>query len=156
MAAVVADASPLIALHQIEQLGLLEGLFGQVVIPPAVAGEVAPSLPTLPAWIHVRELTQPVNARITRAGLGQGESEALGLALQIEADLVIVDDRPARRLAVELGCSVAGTAGVLVMAKRAGLITAVRPHIDRLLTFDFRIAPAIVEEVLAQAGEHQA
>jgi uncharacterized protein len=109
MAAVVADASPLIALHQLRHLALLERLFGEVEIPPAVAYEVAPSLPELPPWILVRSLSRPVISTILRAGLGRGETEALGLAQERNAELVIVDDRPARRLALSLGLSVAGT-----------------------------------------------
>src|SRR4029077_13768574 len=103
MAAVVADTSPLIALHQIEHLSVLKSLFVEVHIPPAVAREAAPSLPDLPSWIVVRELTQPVGSDVLRAALGVGENETLGLALEVKADVVIVDDRPARRLALRLG-----------------------------------------------------
>jgi len=153
MAAVVADASPLIALHQIDHIALLEQLFAQVEIPPAVAREVTPSLPVLPPWIRVRPLTRPLDSVILRAALGRGETEALGLAQELEADLVIADDRPARRLAAQLGLSVAGTAGILATAKRAGFIPAVRPLLDQLLSLGFRISPAIIERVLTDADE---
>jgi predicted nucleic acid-binding protein len=153
MAAVVADASPLIALHQIDHLELLERLFAQVEIPPAVAREAAPSLPVLPSWILVRQLSQPIDSLVLRAALGRGEAEALALAQQTRAELVIIDDRPARRLALNLGLSVAGTAGILARAKRAGFILAVRPLIEQLLRLGFRISPAIIEQVLADADE---
>jgi uncharacterized protein len=153
MAAVVADASPLIALHQLQHLALLERLFAQLEIPPAVAREVAPSLPELPPWILVRPLSRPVSPVILRAGLGRGETEALGLAQERNAEMVILDDRPARRLALGLGLPVAGTAGILGRAKRAGLIPAVRPQIERLVSLGFRLSPAIVELVLVDAGE---
>ncbi|MEA2336930.1 MAG: hypothetical protein QOE82_937 [Thermoanaerobaculia bacterium] len=71
MAGVIADASPLIALHQIGQISLIERLFGQILIPSAVAREVSPSLPTLPAWITARDLTRPIGSEILRASLGQ-------------------------------------------------------------------------------------
>jgi len=67
---VVADASPLIALQQIDQLALLKALFDEVVIPPAVAREVAPRL-MLPSWIRERALLQPIErspARLPRTG----------------------------------------------------------------------------------------
>lgn len=153
MAAVVADASPLIALHQIGVLSVLSRLFSQVDIPPEVADEVSPSIPILPAWVLVRQLTQPVNRVISSAGLGRGETAALGLAQQLNADLVILDDRAARRLALELGLAVAGTAGILGRAKRERLIPAVRPHLERLLALGFRLAPSIVQRALADAGE---
>jgi hypothetical protein len=153
MAAVVADASPLIALQQLGLLSLLEWLFGRVEIPAAVAREVAPSVPELPAWIRVRTLAQPIAAEILRASLGAGESEALGLALEVEAALLIVDDRPARRLAAGLGLPVAGTAGILMRAKQAGLVPAVCPLLDQLIQLGFRLAPAIRASVLAEVGE---
>jgi len=103
MAAVVADTSPLIALHQIGHLPLLKSLFVEVQIPFAVAREATPSLPDLPSWIVARELNQPIGSEVVRASLGSGESQAVSLALELKADLVILDDRPARRLALGLG-----------------------------------------------------
>jgi hypothetical protein len=88
LAAVVADASPLIALHQLDHLGLLERLFTEVLIPPVVAQEVSPSLPVLPAWIRIRQLSRPIGDIIFRTALGQGETEALGLAKELAAELV--------------------------------------------------------------------
>ena len=98
---VVSNASPLIALRQIGHLQLLEQLFGTVLIPPAVAREVAPTV-ALPAWVGQQVLTQPVGPRILGASLGPGESEAISLALETKAKLVMLDDRPARRLAQAL------------------------------------------------------
>jgi predicted nucleic acid-binding protein len=67
MAGVIADASPLIALHQIGQISLIKRLFGPILIPSAVAREVSPILPALPAWIMVRDLTQPLGSEILKA-----------------------------------------------------------------------------------------
>jgi uncharacterized protein len=153
MAAVVADTSPLIALHQIGHLSLLKSLFVEVYVPPAVAREAAPSLPGLPLWIVARELAQPVASEVLRVSLGEGERETLALALELRADVVILDDRPARRLAVGLGLSAVGTAGILVRAKRIGLIAAVRPLLENLLDAGFRLSPAIRSRVLTDAGE---
>jgi uncharacterized protein len=153
MAAVVADTSPLIALHQIGQLQLLERLFGEVLVPPAVAREAAPSLPEPPAWIRTVTPTQPIGSEVLRASLGPGESEALSLALELRADIVILDDRQARRLASGLGLHVAGTGGILLRAKRAGFIPAVRPLVEQLLAFDFHLSQTIRNEILAAADE---
>ncbi len=81
-AVVVADASPLIALQQIGMLDLLRSEFGEVVVPPAVAREIRPSVPSLP-WITERPLGQPLASRVLRASLGPGESEALSLAVEL-------------------------------------------------------------------------
>jgi len=153
MAAVVADTSPLIALHQLGQLSLLQRLFGEVLVPPAVEREATPSLPERPAWIRTVTPAQPISSEVLRASLGPGESEALSLALELRADIVILDERQARRLALGLGLPVVGTAGILLRAKRAGLIPAVRPLLDELLGFEFRLSPAIRAKVLEDAGE---
>lgn len=153
MAAVVADTSPLIALHQIGHLSVLKSLFVEVQIPPAVAREATRSLPELPSWITTRKLTQPIGSEVLRASLGRGESEALALALEVKAEVVIVDDRPARRLALGLGLPVVGTMGILLRAKRTDFIPSVRPLLEKLLDVGFRLSPAIREKVLTDAGE---
>jgi len=151
---VVSDASALIALEQIGQLALLERLFATLLIPPAVARETAAG-GTLPTWIHERPLAQPLGSQVLRASLGPGESEAISLALEAHADLLIVDDRPARRLAQALGIPIIGTLGVLFAAKRKGIISALRPHIDALLAAGFRVAPDLVERILVDARESE-
>ena len=153
MAGVIADASPLIALDQIGQISLIEHLFGQILIPAAVAREVSPSLPTLPAWIMTRDLTLPIASEILRASLGAGESETLALGLEVGAGLVIMDERPARKLALVLGLPVVGTAGILLAAKRAGLIPEVRPLLDTLIEKGFRVSAGLRDRVLADAAE---
>lgn len=126
-AGTIADASPLIALQQIDRLALLERLYERIDVPPAVAREVTPTLPRLPPWITVRTLAQPMSALVLEATLAPGESEAISLARETGARLLILDDLAARRLAFALGFGVIGTAGVVVRAKIEGLIPAARP-----------------------------
>lgn len=151
-APVVSNASPLIALEQIGHLQLLEQLFGTIVIPPAVAHEVSSAIILL-TGIEQQELTQPVGPRILSASLGPGESEAISLALETKAELIVLDDRPARRLAQILHLPVIDTLGILLAARRHQLLAAVRPSLDALLQHDFRIAPSLYEQVLDAAGE---
>jgi len=151
-APVVSNASPLIALEHIGHLQLLEQLFGTVLVPPAVVCEVVPTV-TLPAWIGQQGLAQPVGPRILGASLGPGESEAISLALETRAKLVMLDDRPARRLAQALHLPVIGTLGILLAAKRRQLLIAIRPCLDALLQRDFRIASSLYEHALGAAGE---
>jgi predicted nucleic acid-binding protein len=150
---VVADTSVLIALAQIGQLPLLERLYADVVIPHAVQSEVAPSLPTLPPWIHMRTLQRPLDSRVGEASLDAGETEAISLALETRAEWVILDDLRARRLAKNLGLAVVGTAGVLFAAKQRGFIGAVRPPLDALRAAGFRLRKEVYEEILKAAGE---
>lgn len=149
---VVSNASSLIALGHIAHIHLLQMLFSAVLIPPAVVRETAPTV-ALPAWISERALTQPIGPQILRASLGPGESEAISLALEVSARWVILDERPARRLAQALGLPVIGTLGVLLASKRRGLLPAVRPCVDALVDFGFHISPDLYNLVLADAGE---
>jgi predicted nucleic acid-binding protein len=87
------------------------------------------------------------------ASLGPGESEANCLALEIEARLIVLDERPARRLAQALHLPVIGTLGILLAAKRHQILAAVGPCLDALLEHDFRIAPSLYENVLRASGE---
>jgi predicted nucleic acid-binding protein len=150
---VVSNSSPLIALDQIDQLHLLTDLFVSLRIPPAVAAEVAPTLPTLPSWVQVTSLGQPNPPEALRLSLGKGEREALSLAHELKADWLIVDDLPARQAARTLGLRVTGTLGVLLAAKRRGLIERLRPSLDRLLRESFFMSPALYDELLERAGE---
>ncbi len=153
MATVVADASVLIALAQIDQLWLLEKLFGNVIIPPAVALEVAPSLPSIPRWIETRLLERPLPPRVVAADLDAGETEAIALALELKAERVILDDLPARRLAQALRIGIVGTAGVLFMAKQHRLIPGVRTPLDALRAAGFRLRQDVYQEILRATGE---
>ena len=105
---VVSNSSPLIALKQISHLNLLEMLFSTILIPPAVIQEISPTV-DLPPWIVRSNLKQSMGPKILSASLGPGESEAISLALEVDAKWIILDDRPARRLAQTLGLSVLGT-----------------------------------------------
>lgn len=122
----MADASPLIALQQIDALPLLQTLFGSVLVPPAVV----------------------------LAGLDPGgETEAISLAVEISATNLIVDDRRGRRVASGLGIPIVGTLGLLQAAKRRGLVPAVRPLIDAMLSHGFHVGPEWIQETLEAVGE---
>lgn len=150
---VISNSSPLIALERIGRIQLLESLFGTVVVPPAVVREVG-VMASLPPWIEQQPLRQAVGPRILSASLGAGESEAISLALELQAQMLILDDRPARRLAQTLHVPVIGTVGILLAGKRRNLLPAVRPSLDALIQQDFRIAPRLYEQILIDAGEH--
>jgi hypothetical protein len=149
---IVSNTSPIVALDHLGELDLLRKIFDSaILIPPAVARELAGRV--LPEWFEVRELRQPLSARALEAFLGAGESEALALALEVEADLVWLDDKAARRLATQLRLTVVGTLGVLLKAKEAGLIPSIRPKLDALRSLPFHISPRLQESILAQARE---
>ena len=149
---VVSNSSPLIALDHIGRLDLLRQLFGTVLIPPAVTCETTPRL-KLPPWITEQALTQGIEPQILRAALGPGESEAISLALELNVDWIILDDRRGRGLADILGLPVMGTLGVLLFCKSRGFLPLIRPLVDDLVNTGFHVAPDVYEEVLVGAGE---
>jgi len=80
---------------------------------------------------------------LQRPALGPGEREAICLAVEVNAPAILLDDDPARKLAVQLGLAGIGTAGVLVLAKERGLLPAVRPCLDALIENRFFLARAV-------------
>ena len=149
----VSNASPLIALAAIGQLQLLPGLFGSITISPAVAAEIAPSIAARPEWLDVQPLAHWQPTQIQGSGLGAGEREALSLGLERHADRVILDDLPARRLAHALGLRVIGTLGVVLAAKRRGLLERVQPSLDSLREHRFFMGPKLYDQIVRLAGE---
>ena len=160
MPEVVSNTSPLQYLHQLGLLDLLPRLVGRVTVPQAVVDELEagralghdlPDVTSL-AWVTVRT---PAAPHVTYPELGRGETDVLSLALELPAGemVVILDDAQAREAASRLGLKLTGTLGVLLDAKRAGLIPAVEPHLDRLDALGFRLAGHTRSAVLRLAGE---
>ena len=127
------------------RLDLLQVLSESVLVPPVVAHEIRWSVPDRPAWVVVHSLAAAVPDVVLRRSLGDGERETIGLALQLRADLVIVDDLPARRAARAAGLHVVGTVGLLLGAKRRGLLDRVRPELDSLIKNAFFMSPQLYQ-----------
>jgi predicted nucleic acid-binding protein len=151
--AVVSNSSPLIALAGIQRLDLLPAIFESILIPPAVAREIAPSIPALPTWLRIQAPSVLPPESLLRRRLGAGEREALALAIELKADWIILDDLPARRSAEAANLNVIGTLGTLLAAKRAGLLKSIRPELDALLRTSFFLSPQLYDQVLQAAGE---
>jgi uncharacterized protein len=160
----ICNTSPLQYLHQhLHQLGLLHllsDLAGRVIVPSAVTRELSAGraqgvdLPVLEKldWIVIRTpLSAPVIPLVV--DLGAGETEALALALESGHSEVLLDDALARRVAAMLGVPFRGTLGLLLDAKRAGQLAAVRPQVDRLKLLGFRLSHDAECNVLEIAGE---
>lgn len=154
---VVTDAGPLMALGRHDLLALLPDLFLQVHVPQVALDEclVHPHLPDAQriytalaqGWL-VRQDARPLDI----PGLDPGECCAIGCALDMGAAL-LVDDRAARRHAEALGLAVLGTLGVLVLAKRRGLLAEVKPIVHAMRDQGHHISQAALDAVLQAAGE---
>jgi uncharacterized protein len=150
---VISNSSPLIALTQIGRLNVLGQLYAEIIVPPAVAREVEPTVRKLPNWISVKQLLLPPNPDLASGSIGPGEHEVISLGLELEAGRLILDERPARRLAASLGLPVIGTIGLLLAAKGLGFLPKIKPELDRLVTARFFMDEELYKRVLLQAEE---
>ncbi|MBN3896321.1 MAG: DUF3368 domain-containing protein [Nostoc sp. NOS(2021)] len=162
---VVSDTSPLSSLAIVGYISLLPEIYNTVIIPEAVANELAntsdedervTAVLSLD-WIEIRQATdQEVVTRLqNEQRLDLGESEAIALALELNADELLIDERLGRREATKLGVPITGLLGILLVAKHRGLIPIVKPVIDDLMTeAGFRVSIQLYTEILNAAGEY--
>ena len=155
MAIVIADAGPLIALAKVDRLAILRGLFGTVRVPGSVwreclaksGGDTARIEEAVAVgWLNVVSIDHPVGRG---QGLGPGETEAIELASRSSGSLLIVDDRLARRAALERGVRFVGTVRVLLVAEQRGLIEEAESVVSRMAASGYRISV----ELLRRARE---
>jgi uncharacterized protein len=161
---VISDTSVITNLAAIGHLHLLQLLYGQILIPAAVYRELTDIDPpvsgtlevqTLP-WIGVRTVDnfRMVQQLQTQGQLDLGESEAITLALEMKADLLLIDERRGRAEANRRGIRITGLLGVLVEGKRRSLIDAVKPLMDELIgTSEFRVSQALYVQILELVKE---
>jgi predicted nucleic acid-binding protein len=157
----VCDASTLIALARIGQLDILAQVGEQVVIPVAVYDEVVVKGAGKPGsdevqqalWIETRDVADRNVVAQFRTVLGAGESEAIALAKESAAELIILDDQDARETAITEGLNVVGLLAFLVLAKEEGIIHQVRPLLDALRQQGFFISDDLYQHILQKADE---
>jgi uncharacterized protein len=137
--------------------------FPELWIPFAVVEELAehPAASSLAAirtalkdWIHVGEAKDRELVKTLSGKLDRGESEAIALALEIHAEMLVIDEGDGRHVARSAGLEVTGVLGILLRSKEQGHITAVGPEIVKLRQLArFRVSPALEAQVLRLAGE---
>jgi len=154
---VVSNTGPLIALASIDRFSLLHDLFGIIHIPAAVFAkiqdETSRAALATADWLLVKAISSTLAVQILRDELDAGESEAIVLATELDADLLLVDERAATSKARNLGLTTIGTLGVLLMAKERGSLAAIKPVIDDLQRAGFHMSDSLYNRVLASAGE---
>ncbi len=160
---VVSDTSPLISLAAIGKLSLLQELYVQILIPTEVCQEATGSVITRPDgddiiiqdWIISLSVKNAILVQAMESELDRGEAAAISPALELKADLVLIDERLARQVANRMGLNVVGVLGVLLEAKKKGMLSFVRPSLDALLTkAGFWFTPTLYDRVLFAAGEN--
>ncbi len=144
----IIDTSVLIALSNIGRLGLLRKLFSNVLVPKAVAEEYGEPLP---GWIEVLEVKHKHLIQVLLEYLHRGEAESIALATELQGAVIALDDKKARIAARRLGLRVIGTLGILILAKKKGLISDLREEIGKLLHTSFRLSQDVIQEALKKA-----
>ena len=157
----ICNTSPLILLAKIGRLHLLQQLYREILIPVAVLEEVrakpgseVQQLQTLieGGVYQLHKVSGNVLSDIP-AELGSGEREVIALAIEKQADLVILDDLEGRRIARERGLAVTGTIGLLVEARKRRLIPSIRGELDRLIEAGMWLDEFFYHRILQEFGE---
>lgn len=159
---IVSDTSPINNLAAINQLHLLHQLYETVLIPESVYRELTD--PTFPVagttevqtldWIQTRAVSDRTVVEALSSELDIGEAEAIALALEIQADQVLIDERRGRLVAARLNLRYTGILGILVEAKSQGLIAEVKPLLDALINqAGFWVAEPLYHSVLQLVDE---
>ena len=156
---IVSDASPIIALAVCNKLDLLDKLFNRVCIPQAVFDELnisfKPKAGDIIEW--AKDKVIPVkNLSIKTAlsmNLDPGESEALALYWETNADFLLIDEKRGRKIAHRNAVRIIGTMGILLWAKQRGFLATIKPILDILMQTDFRVSDILYRQILERAGE---
>jgi predicted nucleic acid-binding protein len=154
----VADASALIALATCESLALLEALFGNVLVPEAVFSEVTaldkPQSERLRNYLCGKVRVVDMQRYVyLDAFADAGETQAMLLYKEVAADYLLIDDKRGRKVAKINQIKTVGSLGVLLQAKRIGLITRIAPLIEQIAASPVFMSESLIQTVLELAGE---
>ena len=151
---VISDSTPLIALVNIAYVDVLQQMFGSVIVPAAVARELGDSkrpqavqefIASPPTWLSIRA------ASLIEAipDIHDGEREAISLAKELHADLLLIDDADGREAAIQRGIATVRTLRLLTDAANRGLLD-LKTAFDRLAQTNFRYHQDTLDSLLAE------
>lgn len=160
---VVVDSSALITLARIGRLDLLHRITGAIQVPNAVfeeivqkgAGRAGSAEVAQAQWILRRDVRDVASVERLRARVGRGEAEAIVLAKELGADVLVIDDAAARRLAEADGLRVVGLPGLLIDAKHQGFVREIKPLLDEMLAAGFFLDDSRYQSLLRQVDERR-
>jgi predicted nucleic acid-binding protein len=147
---VIADTSCFILLDKISEFDLLQKVFGNITTTKEIAEEFNKPLPP---WVIIQSATNHRYSELLEIEVDKGEASAISLALEIDHSLLILDDQKARRLAERLRLNYSGTLGILLKAKELGILSAIKPTLQRIQQTNFRFSEKILKDILRAADE---
>ncbi|MGB7060680.1 MAG: DUF3368 domain-containing protein [Geitlerinemataceae cyanobacterium] len=138
---VVSNTSPISNLATIGQIGLLQQIYPQILIPPTVHSELMGFVPIQPqindllsrSWLKIQPVNNFTLVNTLQIQLDPGEAEAISLALELNANRLLIDERLGRSIATQYGLKIRGILGLLINAKEQGLIQVLKPILDDLI-----------------------
>ena len=147
---IIPDTSCLIFLEKIGEIQILKELYSRVVTTNEITKEYIYSLPK---WIKISDAREKQYQKVLEQIVDKGEASIMVLALETAESVVAIDDLKARKLAKSLDLQITGTLGIIVKAKKAGLIKSTKECITKLREVDFRISEKIAKEITKLSGE---
>ena len=159
---VISNSTPMILLQKVGQLELLKSLYSEIYIPEAVYKEVIidsagknkdDDFISAHDWIKIIKIQDTKSKKLFKTSLHEGEVETILLALEMSADLCLLDDLLARKYAKSVGINISGTLGVLITAKNKSYVKEVKPILEQLLSAGMYINAKLYASVLSTAKE---
>lgn len=158
---IISNATPLIAFAKIGQLSLLQKMVNKLAIPEAVANEISAYPQGQPGfinlqqetWIGIQSISSEQQVNLLLPKLDRGEAEVIALALERQAQLVLIDELTARKVAESLNLNISGSVGILIRAKQVGEIVAVKPLLDAMTNQGIYFSQRFIDAVLRLVGE---
>jgi predicted nucleic acid-binding protein len=158
----VSNTSPLLNLAIIDHLSLLEKQFQTVYVPESVLAELRVNenlngsnhlkVALEKGWLKVQPVQNKAFVQLLRRELDQGESEAIALAIEKQADLILLDEKEGRRIARTLNLKITGILGIAIKASQNGDLESISEFIQTLRTqAHFHISPSLEREILAKS-----
>lgn len=159
---IIADTGPLIALARVDLLSHLNKVFSRVIVPETVfeeacgdhskpGAEAIAALDNAP-WFQVMSVDTVHTPDVALHVLDKGELDVILLAKELNC-IALLDENLGRRIAINRGVKVVGSAGILLNLKKMGVIVEVMPFVDRFARNGYRLAPSLIQKIRELAGE---
>lgn len=156
---VISDTSVITYLIQLDLILILKEIFDEVIIPNSVEEELG-KIPKQRKvlrnfdWIKTIPIKDLELFNSLKEKLDKGEAEAIVLSMELNADLLLIDEKKGRKIATEYGIMVTGLLGILIDAKNHELIKELKPVLHKLVhEIGFRITPKLYNHILSMADE---
>lgn len=147
---IISDISCFIVLSNINELDLLQKLYGQITTTVEIVIEYGEALPE---WVAIENVKDTHRQELLEMQPDTAEASALALALETPASTIITDDYQVRKIAEKLKLNYTGTIGVIIRAKLKGIIPSIKPLLAKIKQAGFRLGDDAEQQALKEAGE---